>query len=422
MMIGRLLPALLLAFGLGVAAQAETAGMTPDPAALRAEMARIHAGKVDDKAMLRIDADIAALHSGMGVTLPGAGAGHAAETAKPAATAAPVAEKAPATWKWLDGMAASQERAGQTESKAAAVTQVAAAEPVAAPPAPASIPPATDRTFVGQETCTACHQQESMNWAHTVHAKVFNLNPQNDRQAQNCEACHGPGSAHVEDPSDLSKIIAFSKKSKTPLPEQNGQCLTCHEGGQRIFWHQSIHDSNQVGCSDCHNPMTNFGSRGLTAKESINETCLQCHKAQHAEFSRRSHMPLLEGKLSCTDCHNPHGSNTAPLLKADSVNEVCYTCHAEKRGPFLFEHAPVRESCLNCHSPHGSNFEALLTAPRPVLCQQCHSQSSHPGALLTAGNMAGGAMPDPRLLATSCSTCHTNVHGSNSPSGSRFER
>ena len=85
-------------------------------------------------------------------------------------------------------------------------------------------------------------------------------------------------------------------------------------------------------------------------------------------------MPLLEGKLSCTDCHNPHGSTTSPLLKADSVNEVCYSCHAEKRGPFLFEHSPVRESCLNCHSPHGSDFEALLNVPRPMLCQQCHAQ------------------------------------------------
>lgn len=390
MRLRRTILSIALLLGLAQAGLAQTVAMTPDPAALRAEMARIHAGKVDDAAMLRIDTDIATLHGGMtptAVTAP----------APPAPR-----EKASQTWTWLASVDA------EKETKAA---------PAAAPP-----PPPSDRSFVGQETCSGCHQQETMNWAHTVHAKVFGLNPRTQQQTQNCEACHGPGSAHVEDPSDLTKIIAFSKKSKTPLPEQNGQCLTCHDGGQRIFWHESIHDSNQVGCSDCHNPMTNFGARGLTARESINETCFQCHKAQHAEFSRRSHMPLLEGKLSCTDCHNPHGSSTAPLLKADSVNEVCFTCHAEKRGPFLFEHAPVRDSCLNCHSPHGSNFEALLTVPRPVLCQQCHSQSSHPGALLTAGNMAQGIMADPRLIGTSCSTCHTNVHGSNSPSGSRFER
>ncbi len=279
-----------------------------------------------------------------------------------------------------------------------------------------------DRSYVGRKTCEGCHAQEASNWAHTIHAAVFTLNPRNSNEAQGCEACHGPGSAHVKNPSDLSTIISFSHKSLTPIAKQNAQCLTCHQGGQRIFWHGSVHENNNLACSDCHNPMTNFSSHGLTARESISETCFACHKVQRTEFNKRSHMPLLEGKISCVDCHNPHGSTTAPLLKADSVNEVCYGCHAEKRGPFLFEHAPVRENCLNCHNPHGSNFEALLSAPRPMLCQHCHAQDGHPAQLLTRGNMVLGAAPDPRLISTSCQTCHVNIHGSNDPSGARFER
>ena len=281
---------------------------------------------------------------------------------------------------------------------------------------------ASDRTYVGQKTCVGCHQQEAANWAHTIHAAVFTLNPRDATEAQGCEACHGPGSAHVKNPSDLSTIVSFSHKSVTPAARQNAQCLSCHQGGQRIFWHGSIHENNNIACSDCHNPMSNFSAHGLTARESINQTCFACHKVQRAEFNKRSHMPLLEGKLTCVDCHNPHGSTTAPLLKADSVNEVCYSCHAEKRGPFLFEHAPVRENCLNCHNPHGSNFEALLTAPRPMLCQQCHAQDGHPAILMTRGNMALGPSPQPMLISTSCQTCHVNIHGSNDPSGSRFER
>ena len=109
-------------------------------------------------------------------------------------------------------------------------------------------------------------------------------------------------------------------------------------------------------------------------------------------------MPLPEGKLSCVDCHNPHGSTTDPLLKANSVNEVCYACHADKRGPFLFEHAPVRENCLNCHNPHGSNFESLLNAPRPMLCQQCHATSAHSGALQTRQGTASGTNPKTKLI------------------------
>jgi DmsE family decaheme c-type cytochrome len=282
--------------------------------------------------------------------------------------------------------------------------------------------PQDDRIFVGQTVCQNCHQQEASNWAHTAHAAVFTINPRNAEEAKGCEACHGPGSDHIKNPSDLATIISFSHKSKTPVAEQNAQCLACHKGGQRIFWHGSVHENNKLACSDCHNPMANFSSHGLESRNSVNETCFSCHKVQRSEFNERSHMPLLEGKLSCVDCHNPHGSTTSPLLKADSVNEVCYGCHAEKRGPFLFEHAPVRESCLNCHNPHGSNFESLLTAPRPMLCQQCHAQSGHPAQLLTMGNLPGGPIPDPRLIATSCSTCHVNIHGSNDPSGARFER
>jgi len=289
--------------------------------------------------------------------------------------------------------------------------------------APAQADTSADtRSYVGQKTCEGCHQQEAANWAHTMHASVFTLHPRDANEARGCEACHGPGSAHVANPSDLSTIISFSHKSQTPIPAQNAQCLSCHQGGARIFWHGSIHEDNKLACSDCHNPMTNFAAHGLTARESINETCFSCHKVQRAQFHMRSHMPLPEGKITCVDCHNPHGSTTDPLLKADSVNDVCYGCHADKRGPFLFEHAPVRENCLNCHNPHGSNFESLLTAPRPMLCQQCHAQSDHPAQLLTRGNLAGGPMPDPRLISTSCQTCHVNIHGSNDPSGARFER
>jgi DmsE family decaheme c-type cytochrome len=282
--------------------------------------------------------------------------------------------------------------------------------------------PADQREYVGQQTCVSCHATEAQNWAHTIHAKVFGLNPRNALESSSCEACHGPGSAHVRDPAGPLSIIRFSKRSQNPVAQQNAQCLTCHRGGQRIFWPNSVHENHDLGCSDCHNPMANYSARGLQARASINETCFQCHKTQRAQFTRRSHMPLLEGKMTCADCHNPHGSTTEPLLKADSVNETCYSCHAEKRGPFLFEHAPVRDNCLSCHSPHGSNNEKLLITARPLLCQSCHAQNGHPAELLTRGYLANGPLPDVRLMSRSCSNCHAQIHGSNSPSGSRFER
>ncbi len=158
------------------------------------------------------------------------------------------------------------------------------------------------------------------------------------------------------------------------------------------------------------------------AKQSISETCATCHKDVRVQFNRRSHMPLPEGLMACDDCHNPHGSTTAPLLKTATVNETCYACHAEKRGPFLFEHAPVRDSCLNCHTPHGSNQHALLVAPVPMLCQQCHSHVRHPNDMLQPGGLASGAFPDERQIGRGCLTCHAQIHGSNHPSGPRLHK
>ncbi len=276
--------------------------------------------------------------------------------------------------------------------------------------------------YIGLESCTSCHIQAGANWAHTGHARTTLQLPDTPQQAHGCEACHGPGSRHILDPLNKATILRFSSTSIQPVAEQNARCMQCHQGGQRLHWPNSVHERQQLACSDCHNPMARLSQRGLLANHDINDTCFACHQQQRAEFNRRSHMPLPEGKLSCVDCHNPHGGITEPLLKTVRVNDTCFECHAEKRGPFIWEHAPVRDSCLNCHRPHGSNHDMLLDAPRPLLCQQCHSQLGHPNDLLTRANLPGGSRPDARLIGRSCSNCHAQIHGSNHPSGIKFHR
>jgi DmsE family decaheme c-type cytochrome len=103
------------------------------------------------------------------------------------------------------------------------------------------------------------------------------------------------------------------------------------------------------------------------------------------------------------------------------VNETCYGCHAEKRGPFLWEHAPAREDCAICHEPHGSNHPSLLRSRGPYLCQQCHQAAYHPSTAYTASGLPGPAPVD-QMLVRNCLNCHTEVHGSNHPSGPRFTR
>jgi DmsE family decaheme c-type cytochrome len=278
-------------------------------------------------------------------------------------------------------------------------------------------PLAPNADAIGAKTCVACHAQENVQASHTLHVASVRAGAANTGPQAACEACHGPGSEHARDPTAPGKIIGFTHDAKTSPQTQAGVCLGCHAGGARQHWIGSIHQTRDLSCTDCHNPMARLSPEGVLAKSSINEVCATCHQDIRAKFNRRSHMPLPEGQISCVDCHNPHGTVTQPLLKTATANETCYACHADKRGPFLFEHAPVRESCLNCHTPHGSNHADLLVLPVPMLCQQCHTNFQHPNDLLTRQNLRSGLVPDERAMARGCLNCHSNIHGSNHPSG-----
>jgi DmsE family decaheme c-type cytochrome len=162
--------------------------------------------------------------------------------------------------------------------------------------------------------------------------------------------------------------------------------------------------------------------------------CFNCHKEQRAQIHKFSSHPLDAGKMGCSDCHNPHGSNGPKLLAKKSINETCYTCHPDRRGPFLWEHQPVQDDCVNCHTPHGSVNSTLLKTRLPQLCQQCHSgdhaRTAYSGANLPGGNIStiNGLKPyqaqsgSSQTYSRDCLNCHSNIHGSNSPAGAKFQR
>jgi DmsE family decaheme c-type cytochrome len=129
--------------------------------------------------------------------------------------------------------------------------------------------------------------------------------------------------------------------------------------------------------------------------------------------------------MMCSDCHNPHGSVGPHLMKKATINEVCWTCHADKRGPFLFEHQPVTEDCTNCHNPHGSNIVPLLKSRPPFLCQECHD-GPHNSQSMFGPNVAGAnlgiANPNGSAAGMACLACHSQIHGSNNPAGATLHR
>ena len=243
------------------------------------------------------------------------------------------------------------------------------------------------------------------------------LRPEQPSSAKNMAARAVPARIGTAAPTDgLSlQILSFRLNDPTHTADQfNEVCLGCHEKGNRTLWRGSSHETRGLACVNCHTVMRNVTPKYQLAMLTEMDTCFQCHKNKRAQIWRSSHMPVREGKMTCSSCHNPHGSFGEALLKTATVNDTCYKCHAEKRGPFLWEHPPVREDCLNCHDPHGSINDAMLKVSRPSLCQQCHSAADHPG------NPA-----NPRAIyaiAGACSNCHVKVHGSNSPAGSQLVR
>jgi DmsE family decaheme c-type cytochrome len=287
-------------------------------------------------------------------------------------------------------------------------------------PAAAAAAPA-DSNYVGAETCKVCHPEQFSKFSKTRMGRLFLLQARSPKEANACETCHGPGKAHVDAGGGKGKggLITFAKNDKTPVEKRNAVCLDCHAKGARVFWQGSAHESRDVACTNCHKIMEQVSPKAQLAKETEIETCGTCHLQKRAQTMRSSHMPLREGKITCTSCHNPHGTVTQTLLKEQGVNETCYTCHTEKRGPFLWTHPPVQESCVNCHDPHGSNWEKLLKAAKPRLCQQCHAPGGgHPGNMYGRGDTASLKF----VMGHQCTNCHALIHGSNHPSGKFFKR
>jgi DmsE family decaheme c-type cytochrome len=269
--------------------------------------------------------------------------------------------------------------------------------------------------FAGDNTCLTCHEDQGQQIKTTIHGK-----PQHPRTpaatGRTCESCHGPGQAHVEAGGDPEQIRRFSAM---PARQASATCASCHNRGPHVQWSGSTHDTRNVSCMTCHSVHAPKSDAAQLKTERPIDTCTQCHKAQVLKVQRAMHMPVPEGKMSCTSCHNPHGSTNVKLLKVGNwVNEACVSCHAEKRGPFLWEHAAGRESCVSCHDPHGSSNDRMLVAKLPMLCQRCHIGTRHPStiydnAVATTSN---------RLFGRSCVNCHQNIHGSNHPAGATFLR
>jgi len=286
--------------------------------------------------------------------------------------------------------------------------------------------------YVGSETCRACHESQFDKVANTKHGKLGTLAAWKGKVV-GCESCHGPGKAHAEAGGDKTKIKVFLTMDSKAVSET---CLSCHAGKENHNnFRRGEHWRNNIGCTDCHAP---HGTDHANAKpgsiefignaerqkpnradtamlrSSEPKLCMSCHTETRSQFTKPFHHKVLEGTMSCSDCHNPHGGFEAKQTKlAVGLDAACIKCHSNKQGPFVFEHAPLKvEGCSACHTPHGSaNPKMLKRSSVRQLCLECHSSITDQLApdVPSFHNQAVARYQN-------CTICHAAIHGSNTSS------
>jgi len=329
---------------------------------------------------------------------------------------------------WLVALVGIKANSVIAASKVSASVEKSAAQPMVPQPAPVAQQSAIAATSgpIDIEACVTCHAKAGDDaFAHSKHGGL----------TQSCANCHAKASEHAKAQMDGKKDGPVPSIKKLTAQETNNICLSCHEKANQASFLSSMHARRNVACTSCHSVHDYKSEKAQLKTKLDSDTCFTCHKTERAKSLRASHHPVREGKLGCASCHNPHDGTNPKMLKADSVNELCYKCHTEKRGPFLYEHGPVREDCATCHDPHGSNIERLLVAKLPFLCQRCHA-SGHgltgdnsntlKGPAIAAANPPGitttQTTRSARQMERSCKQCHIMIHGSNSASGWAFVR
>jgi len=272
--------------------------------------------------------------------------------------------------------------------------------------------------YAGAEACAGCHEDLSKAFARNPH---FVLDKNKRWAGKACEACHGPGAKHADSTSaeDIVNPVRLAA-SKT-----DAICLSCHRNQPtQVGRLEGGHSRSAIACTACHDmhktgPESSFAR--LKRNAAVTELCSGCHRDMAAAFLKPHHHKVPEGAMSCTSCHNPHGAFMSRNLRMASsgAEPGCLNCHADKRGPFTYEHAPVRnEPCTTCHEPHGSVNPRMLTRQEVyIVCLECHANLNVP----TKGGLLGGVPPAFHNMSVpryrNCTTCHVKIHGSNADRG-----
>ena len=217
-----------------------------------------------------------------------------------------------------------------------------------------------------------------------------------------CEACHGPGSRHVE-------LANAGKIDRSQSSVEMGLALSLAARGQ---WRRApgddiaqrvtpLTDQTQVdNCGRCHSRRATLGDYHYgqsllnTHRLSTLESPLYWHDGQILDevyvYGSFIQSKMAQAGVVCSNCHNPHSNE----LVAEG-NAVCTQCHKSETydAPAHHRHSVTSagSACVECHMPSqvymgvDARRDHSMRIPRPDIslsigspnaCTQCHKDKS----------------------------------------------
>ncbi len=216
-----------------------------------------------------------------------------------------------------------------------------------------------------------------------------------------CEACHGPGSAHVAlaEASSASGEPFAARGLTAALDERRGKAWTIDPATGNATRSKPRENDREIEvCAQCHSRRGQF-SNGYRAGEPLldhYQPALLDEVLYHPDGQQRDEVynwgSFLSSRMyakgvTCGDCHDPHSGE----LRADG-NGVCAQCHASSKYDSASHHfhAPGTPgaACVSCHMRTETymvvdpRHDHSFRIPRPDLgstlgvpnaCNQCHT-------------------------------------------------
>lgn len=199
----------------------------------------------------------------------------------------------------------------------------------------------------------------------------------------NCEACHGPGRAHVAERAPYGDLHAVSKEVDVAI------CAQCHARKNHFY----------LGRNEDGIPETPVATIALPAFRADGTQRVTGYQTAGHLLSRC----FTEGAMACSSCHDPHAQTARDLTGESAVgknsNKQCTVCHRNLISTTAAEkhqrHPVSQIFCVDCHMPYTWMFDDRslvqrvsdhsVSVPRPAerielglpnACTTCHEQNS----------------------------------------------